>query len=209
MAIAVPDFTPGQLISILGLSSVAIGFAFHEILQNFFAGLLLLWTEPFRIGDQIIINDYEGTVEDIQTSTTLLLTYDGRRVVIPNSKLFTTTVTVNTAHDKRRLQYDISITYGDDIAKAKRILVETLRATPGVLGDPEPTAVVVQLADSGIEIRLRWWIHPPRQFDVLHSQDAVLENSFNALIANGFNMPFPTRQILFQDQAERKEDQNL
>ena len=120
LVIAIPGFTPGQLISLLGLSSVAIGFAFRDILQNFLAGILLLLSEPFRIGDQIVINEFEGTVEDIQTRATFLRTYDGRRIVIPNSNLFTNSVTVNTAHEKRRLQYDIGIGYGDDIARAKQ-----------------------------------------------------------------------------------------
>ncbi len=87
LMIAIPSFKPGQLIQILGIGSVAIGFAFRDILQNFLAGLLILLTEPFRIDDQIIIGNYEGTVENIETRATFLRTYDGRRVVIPNSTL--------------------------------------------------------------------------------------------------------------------------
>jgi small conductance mechanosensitive channel len=202
LVIAIPGFTPGQLVSILGLSSVAIGFAFRDILQNFLAGILLLLSEPFRIGDQIVINDFEGTVEDIQTRATFLRTYDGRRIVIPNSNLFTNSVTVNTAHDERRLQYDIGIGYGDDIAGAKQILLDTVRAIPGVLDDPAPDALVVKLADSSVNIRLRWWIQPPRQMDILQSQDVVLEKIATALLGNGFDLPFPTQQILFHDQTE-------
>lgn len=202
LVIAIPGFTPGQLISVLGLSSVAIGFAFRDILQNFLAGILLLLSEPFRIGDQIVINDFEGTVEDIQTRATFIKTYDGRRIVIPNSNLFTNSVTVNTAHDKRRLQYDIGIGYGDDIARAKRILLDTVREVPEVLDDPAPDALVVKLADSSINIRLRWWVQPPRQFDILNSQDIVLEKVANALLSEGFDLPFPTQQILFHDQTE-------
>jgi small-conductance mechanosensitive channel len=199
LVIAIPGFTPGQLISLLGLSSVAIGFAFRDILQNFLAGILLLLSEPFRIGDQIVINDFEGTVEDIQTRATFIRTYDGRRIVIPNSNLFTNSVTVNTAHEKRRLQYDIGIGYGDDIARAKQILIDTVRDIPEVLDDPAPDAIVVKLADSSIDIRLRWWVQPPRQFDVLNSQDVVLEKVADALVSEGFDLPFPTQQILFHD----------
>lgn len=202
LVIAIPGFTPGQLISVLGLSSVAIGFAFRDILQNFLAGILLLLSEPFRIGDQIVINDFEGTVENIQTRATFIKTYDGRRIVIPNSNLFTNSVTVNTAHEKRRLQYDIGIGYGDDIAHAKRILLDTVREIPEVLDDPAPDALVVKLADSSVNIRLRWWVKPPRQFDILHSQDIVLEKVAGALLAEGFDLPFPTQQILFHDQTE-------
>jgi small conductance mechanosensitive channel len=109
LVVAVPSFKPGQLIQILGISGVAIGFAFRDILQNFLAGLLILLTEPFQLGDQIIVSGYEGTVEEIETRATLIRTYDGRRVVIPNSDLFTQSVTVNTAFSVRRLQYDVGI----------------------------------------------------------------------------------------------------
>jgi small-conductance mechanosensitive channel len=189
----------------LGLSSVAIGFAFRDILQNFLAGILLLLSEPFRIGDQIVIGDFEGTVESIQTRATFIKTYDGRRVVIPNANLFTNSVTVNTANDKRRLQYDIGIGYGDDIARAKRILLDTVREIPEVLDDPAPDALVVKLADSSINIRLRWWVQPPRQFDILNSQDVVLEKVADALLSEGFDLPFPTQQILFHDQTEESD----
>ncbi|WP_027157499.1 mechanosensitive ion channel family protein [Methylobacter luteus] len=202
LVIAIPGFTPGELVNILGLSSVAIGFAFRDILQNFLAGILLLLAEPFRIGDQIILNDFEGTVEDIQTRATFIKTYDGRRVVIPNSNLFTNAVTVNTAYKKRRLQYDISIGYGDDIVRAKRILLDTVREIPEVLDDPPPDALVVALADSSVNIRLRWWVQPPRRFESLNAQDVVLEKVVNALLSEGFDLPFPTQQILFHDQTE-------
>ena len=205
LVIAIPGFTPGQLISILGLSSVAIGFAFRDILQNFLAGILLLLSEPFRIGDQIVVNDFEGTVEDIQTRATFIKTYDGRRIVIPNSNLFTNAVTVNTAHEKRRLQYDIGIGYGDDIATAKKLLLDTVRTIPGVLKDPAPDAIVVKLADSSVNIRLRWWIEPPRQADLLNSQDAVLEKVTKELFGAGIDLPFPTQQILFHDQTEESD----
>ena len=107
--IAIPRFTPGQLVQLLGLSGVAVGFAFRDILQNFLAGILILLTEPFRIDDQIVFGEYEGTVEDIQTRATYLRTYDGRRIVIPNAELYTRPVTVNTAFPVRRLEYDIGL----------------------------------------------------------------------------------------------------
>ena len=125
LVIAIPSFEAGQLVNVLGLSSVAFGFAFRDILQNFLAGILILLSEPFRIGDQIKVNDFEGTVKEIQTRATFIDTYDGRTVVIPNSNLFTNSVTVNTANEKRRLQYDVGIGYSDSIAEAKKILIES------------------------------------------------------------------------------------
>ncbi len=114
LVIAIPSFKPGQLVQLLGISSVAIGFAFRDILQNFLAGILLLLREPFRVGDQIEYLTYQGTVEEVETSATVIKTYDGRRVVIPNGELLTNAVTVNTAYAHRRLEYDVGIGYGDD-----------------------------------------------------------------------------------------------
>ncbi len=202
MVIAIPSFQPGQLIQILGISGVAIGFAFRDILQNFLAGILILLTEPFRIGDQIIVDSYEGTVEEIETRATSIRTYDGRRVVIPNSNLFTQSVMVNTAFETRRLQYDIGIGYGDDIAHAREVIIGALRGVHGVLADPPPEALVVDLAGSTVNIRARWWINPPRRTDVVASTDQALEAIKNALTVEGIDLPFPTQQVLLHDQTE-------
>lgn len=202
LAIIVPSFKPGDLVQLLGVSGVAVGFAFRDILQNFLAGILILITEPFVIGDQIVFNDFEGTVEDIQTRATSIRTYDGAKIVIPNAELFTNSVKVNTAYDKRRLQYDIGIGYGDDIAEAKKIILEVLQNDPEALSDPPPEALVVELADSTVNIRARWWVQPPRRAEILDSQDVVLTELCNKLVAAGIDLPFPTQQILFHDQTE-------
>ncbi|MEL6902271.1 MAG: mechanosensitive ion channel family protein, partial [Cyanobacteria bacterium J06606_4] len=200
--IVFPSFQPADAFATLGIGGVAIGFAFKDILQNFLAGILILLTEPFQLDDQIIFGDYEGTVEHIETRATTIRTYDGRRVVIPNAELFTNAVMVNTAYDRRRLQYDIGIGYGDNIAQAKEIILETLRSHDEVLKNPEPEALVVELAGSTINIRARWWIEPPRRADVVASKDWVLENVCNKLVEAGIDLPFPTQQILFHDQTE-------
>lgn len=145
-SIVLPNFVPADILASLGIGGVAIGFAFKDILQNFLAGILILLTEPFQIDDQIIFNDYEGTVERIETRATSIRTYDGRRVVIPNAELFTNSVMVNTAYDRRRLQYDIGIGYGDDIQKAKKIILEVLKEHGEILENPNPEAIVVELA---------------------------------------------------------------
>lgn len=202
LAIIIPSFKPGDLVQLLGVSGVAVGFAFRDILQNFLAGILILITEPFTINDQIVFKDFEGTVENIQTRATTIRTYDGRRIVIPNAELFTNSVTVNTAFDKRRLQYDVGIGYGDDINEAKEIILDVLFNTEDVLHDPPPEALVVDLAGSTINIRARWWISPPRRADALNTQDRILTAINNELVANGIDLPFPTQQILFHNQTE-------
>lgn len=202
LTIIFPSFSPANLISALGIGGIVVGFAFRDIAQNFLAGILILLTEPFRIDDQIVYGGFEGTVEDIQVRATTIRTYDGRRVVIPNAELFTNTVTVNTAFDKRRLEYDVGIGYGDDISTARRLILEAIRSVDGVLSEPAPDALVVELAGSTVNIRARWWIQPPRRADALDLQDRVLQAIKERLTANGIDLPFPTQQILFHDQTE-------
>jgi small conductance mechanosensitive channel len=202
LSIVIPSFKAGDVVGLLGIGSVAIGFAFRDILQNFLAGILLLLIEPFRIGDQIVVAGFEGTVDEIQTRATLLRTYDGRRVVIPNATIFTQAVTVNTAFEKRRMEYDVGVGYGDDLDSIEKIVLEAVRSVDGVLADPPPDALVVALAGSQVNLRVRWWTSGPQRTHVLEVQSAVLKIAKKALTARGVDLPFPTQQILFHDQTE-------
>lgn len=202
LSIVIPSFKAGDLVQLLGISGVAIGFAFRDILQNFLAGILILLTEPFQIDDQIVFKGFEGTVENIQTRATTIRTYDGRRIVIPNSELFTNSVTVNTAFDNRRLEYDVGIGYGDDIDLAKQLMLDAMHSVDQVLKDPAPDVLVMELAGSTVNIRVRWWVNPPRRADNLISRDKVITAIKKTLVANGIDLPFPTQQILFHDQTE-------
>ena len=198
---AFPSFTPADLVSTLGVGGIAIGFAFKDIFQNFVAGVLILLTKPFRTGDQIIFKQFEGAVERIQTRATYLKTYDGRRVIIPNADLFTNAVTVNTAFPTRRMEYDVGIGFGDDIDRARAIILRVLQDVDGVLPDPQADVIVVQLGESSVLLRARWW-SDSSMADVLVAKDKVLTRVKNDLTAAGIDLPFPTRQILLHDQTE-------
>src|ERR1700682_3099321 len=176
-SVVAPSFQAGDLIKILGISGVAIGFAFQNILQNFLAGLLLLWAEPFRIGDEIKLDAFEGTVEEIQTRATIIKTYDERRVVIPNADLFTHSVIVNTAADIRRWEYDFTVNGKFDLAEVKGRIVDAARKVPGTLPEPSPEVLLLELGDlesNTLKLRILWWTKAPRQHQMLTSYDAVL-----------------------------------
>ncbi|MBF2062964.1 MAG: mechanosensitive ion channel family protein [Calothrix sp. C42_A2020_038] len=202
LSIVIPTFQAGDLVQLLGISGVAIGFAFRDILQNFLAGILILLTEPFQIDDQIVFKNFEGTVENIETRATTIRTYDGRRIVIPNSELFTNSVQVNTAFDNRRIEYDIGIGYGDDIDEAKQLILEAIYSVPEVLKDPAPDVLLLELAESTVNIRARWWINPPRRIDDLQSRDKVISAIKKTFDQHGIDLAYPTMQILFHDQTE-------
>lgn len=204
-SIAAPSFKAADIIQVLGIGSVAIGFAFRDIAQNFLAGILLLIAEPFREGDQIVIKDFEGTVQDIQSRATTILTYDGRRIVMPNAELFTNPVTVNTAHEHRRSEYDVGIGYGDDADKARALILEAVGQLDEVLEEPPPEVLVYEFAESSVNLRVFWWTAPPNRLHMLRTRDRVLRAIKSRLTENGIDLPFPTRQLLFHDQTEESD----
>ena len=196
-----PSIKPADLLSTLGIGSIAIGFAFKDILQNWLAGLLILLRQPFRPGDQIVVGKHEGTVEHIEARATLIKTYDGRRVIIPNSSVYTDAVTVNTAFPLRRSQYDVGIGYGDDIDRACGIILDAIRTLEGVAEDPPPEAFAWELDGSTVNIRVRWWTHSKRS-EVVRTQGRVIRAMKKALSEAGIDLPFPTNVVLLHDQTE-------
>lgn len=200
-AIVFPSVKPSDILATLGIGSVAIGFAFKDILQNLFAGLLLLTNRPFRRGDQIVVKDYEGTVEHVESRATLIKTYDGRRVIIPNADLYISPVVVNTAFPVRRDQIDIGIGYGDRPAHAAELIAAAVRGVEGVAADPAPEALPWALGESDVQLRVRWWTNSTRTH-VVHTRSRVVLAIFETCRANGIDLPFPTRVVLLHGQTE-------
>ena len=205
LTILAPSLGVGDLVASLGIGSVAIGFAFKDILQNWLAGLLLLIRQPFEIGDQIVVDGHEGTVEHIETRATLIRTYDGQQIVIPNADVYTNAVTVRTERDIRRSQYDVGVGYSTDLGEAQQIALDTIAATEGVLSEPPPEALVWDLAASGVNMRLRWWTASLRT-DVVHVQARVIENVKRAFDDAEIDIPYTTQVVLFHDKTDPDQD---
>ena len=201
LTIVLPTLRPGDLVAGLGIGSVAIGFAFKDILQNWLSGLLILLRQPFEVGDQIVVGGHEGTVERIETRSTILHTYDGKRAVVPNGEVYTSSLVVNTAQPLRRSQYDVGIGYGDGIGKAVDVLTDAMRSVEGVEHDPAPEALVWDLSASWVSIRMRWWTRSDRATEV-QVWSGVLWAAKEALDSHGIDMPYDTQVQLFHDQTE-------
>lgn len=201
LTVIIPSLRPGDLIAGLGVSSVAIGFAFKDILQNWLAGLLILLRQPFEIGDQIVVNDFEGTVERIETRATIIKQYDNKRVVIPNSDIYTNSVRVNTASPLIRSQYDIGVGYGDSIDEATEVLRKAVAGTEGVDGDKGVDVLPWDLAASWVTVRVRWWSDSQRG-SVVKTHARVIQNMKLALDEARIDMPYETQVHLFHDQTE-------
>jgi len=197
-----PGLTLGDIVATLGLGSVAVGFAFQDIFKNFLAGVLLLLNEPFRIGDQIVVGSFEGTVEHIDIRFTSLRTYPGERLLLPNSLVFTSPVQVRTAYDSRRTDVQVGIVYGSDLAAARVAIERALHATEGVLSDPAPLVDLTKFDDSSIDVVARYWTSP-QYANVLRTQTRAIVAIDAALREAGVEISFPTRTIVMKSQPER------
>ena len=195
-----PTFRPGDLVKGLGITSVAVGFAFKDVLQNFFAGILILLRKPFVVGDQIRVGEWEGTVHEITTRSTRLTTYDGERVVIPNGEVYTSSVLVRTHFPTRRVRFTVGIGYPDSIDAARATILDVVRRAEGVLADPGPWAYVEELAPSSVNFTVYFWT-ASQQANVLKVRDRVATAIKQALDRAGIDMPFPHTVLLFHDQT--------
>lgn len=193
-----PAFRAGDLIAGLGISSVAIGFAFKDILQNFFAGILLLWRQPFVVGDQIRSGSHEGTVEAINVRSTQLRTYDGERLELPNGEVYMNAILVRTAYDKRRVKFTVGVGYPDALEKARGVLTDVLNRTEGVLPEPAPWVYVSELAPSSVNFVVYFWVEP-QQANVLKVSDRVATGIKLALDEAEIDMPFPHNVVMMKN----------
>lgn len=207
LVIAIPGFTPSQLIGALGIGSVAIGFAFKDIFQNLLSGILILLSEPFRIGDDIVVNGLEGNVEDIQIRATFLRSPDGRRIVIPNATVYTSAVIVNSAYQSRRCEFVVGIGYEDDIQKAKKIILDILNNNMTVLSQPAFSVNVTALADFSINLTVRWWVNTT-ETSTSASISEIQELVVTAFDEKGISIPYPVQEVKVYrgDQSDNTEN---
>jgi small-conductance mechanosensitive channel len=199
--LAFPGLALGDIIGLLGLSSVAIGFAFQDIFKNFLAGILLLLQEPFRLGDQIIVEGYEGTVEEIAIRSTQIRTYQGERVVIPNASVFTNAVQVRTAFSYRRTDLEIGVDYNTPLPKAVETLLDAVSQVPGVSSKPEPEIDILGFGESSIDMVVRYWTESDKP-SVRRTQTKVAIALKAACDRANINIPYPIRTLYYYDQEK-------
>jgi small conductance mechanosensitive channel len=201
LSIVLPSFNARDLIQVLGISGVAIGFAFRDILQNFLAGILILLAEPFRVGEEIQVGSFTGVVQEIEARATLLKTWDGFLIVIPNACIYTEKLTVLNAYDTRRTSLRFGIGFRDDLDEARRLIVEAIREVDGVIKEPQPSAICVGIGANSITVEARWWTDSKRADDVA-VKDRVIPLVNERLMEHGIEIAYPTHQVLFHDQTE-------
>lgn len=199
-----PSVKPSSLIAGLGLGSVAIGFAFKDIFENFFAGMLILFRQPFQIGDHIEIEDINGKIESITIRDTVVRQTDGQPVIIPNSLLFKNPVTVRTDKDMRRTQVICGVGYGEDVDAARDVITEAVKSSGSVLEDQPVQVFAHEFGASSVDFDIRWWTGS-EPGDIRRSRDEVIAKIKKRLDDAGIEIPFPYRTLTFSEPLPLKQ----
>lgn len=183
-----------SFIAVLGTLGLTVGLALQGSLSNFAGGVLIIMLKPFRVGDYIIDNGSgkEGVVDRIDLFYTKLITPDNKSVVIPNGALSNAAITNVTAFDKRRVDLTFGIGYGDDVEKAKALLLNVAVNDEAVIKEPAPVTVVTELAASQVSITVRAWCNTGDYWGVY---SRIMENGKKVLDENGIEIPFNQVQV--------------
>ena len=198
--IVFPGFGVGELVASAGLLSIALGFAFQDIFENFFAGVLILWRFPFEPGDFIEIESegIVGEVEEIWIRMTLIRLTTGELVTVPNATVYKSPIRILTNRDQRRLTVACGVAYGEDVAEARRVIQSAVEACESVHRDAPIQIFLTGFGDSSMDFEVTWWTGP-KPLDQRESRDEVIEAVKAALDEAGIEIPYPYRVLTFSD----------
>ena len=177
----------GSLVAAVGAAGVTAGLGLQSTVAQFASGIQILLNHPFKTGDFVELNGISGSVADIRFMNTVIITPDNKRIVIPNSHITTNHIINYSAENKRRVDLTFSISYSDNIEKAKTVIKEVALLNEYVLKDPLPEVYVKSHEASSINLTARVWCRVDKYWDVYF---AMQENVKIALDKNGINIPF-------------------
>ncbi|MDA8569067.1 mechanosensitive ion channel family protein [Flavobacteriaceae bacterium] len=181
-----------SLVAVVGAAGLAIGLALQGSLANFAGGVLILIFKPFKVGDWIEAQGVSGTVKDISIFTTKINTFGNQAAIIPNGNLSNHTIVNYNIEETRRDKITVGISYNSNIKDAKDILLRICDTHQGILKDPAPVVYVGNLADSAVELSLRFWAKNEDFWDAHFHVMETLKIEFDAA---GIEIPFPQRVI--------------
>jgi small conductance mechanosensitive channel len=187
-----------SFVAVLGAAGLAVGLALQGSLSNFASGVLLILFRPFKVGDFVEAGGVMGTVDGIGILMTHMRTPDNKGITVPNSQIMAGQITNFNAYDTRRVDLTFGIGYGDDIDKAKAILLDLVASDPRTLKDPAPMIAVNQLADSSVNIIVRPWVKSGDYWGLYWDMQEAAKKRFDA---EGVTIPFPQRTVHWRQVA--------
>jgi small conductance mechanosensitive channel len=192
VALSMLEINIGPLLAAIGAAGFIVGFALQGTLSNFAAGIMILIYRPYDVGDLVDIGGTLGKVDAMTIVSTTLKTIDNQIVVLPNNMIWGDKITNITGSDIRRVDMVFGIGYGDDIAKAQKILEEILLNHEATLKDPEPMVKLHELGDSSVNFIVRPWVKTEDYWDVYWDVTRTVKERFDA---EGVTIPFPQRDV--------------
>ncbi|MBL4783652.1 MAG: mechanosensitive ion channel [Porticoccaceae bacterium] len=184
-----------SLIAIIGAAGLAVGLALQGSLSNFAAGVLMIIFRPFKQGDYIDGAGVSGTVEEMHIFNTVLRTADNKTIIVPNARLMNDNITNYSTKPTRRVDFVFSIGYDDDLRKAKQLLEDILSADERILKDPAATIVILELADSSVNIAVRPWVKSSDSWSV---RCDIIERVKLTFDKEGISFPYPQQDVHIQ-----------
>ncbi|MEH6715348.1 mechanosensitive ion channel family protein [Parasphingorhabdus flavimaris] len=198
LTILLPDLTPGSLVAGLGIGTVAIGFAFQDIFENFLAGILIMAREKMRIGDYIKCDGIEGKVEQILLRETHIRKPSNELTIVPNSILFKNPVEILTDQQQRRHEIVVGVSYDTDLEAARTVISDAVKSTD-IVDSAKPIDILAcEFNSSSVDFKLRWW-SGSAQRDMHESRDVVIRSVKRALDDAGIEIPFPYMTHTFKE----------
>jgi len=193
-----PGLTPSKALGGLGLVSIAVGLAFKDIFENFFAGILILWRFPLEKGDFIECETLVGEVEKVMARMSYIRETSGELTVVPNSFLFKNPVTILTNLPHRRVTLMTGVAYDVDIPTAVDVISKAVVSCQSIDGDKPVQVFPQSFGSSSIDIEVTWWTDPT-PFDIRRSRAQVVMAIKAALDSNEIEIPFPHRTLTFKE----------
>ena len=191
-AASVMEIPMTTFIALLSAAGLAVGLALKDSLSNFAAGVMILVSKPFLVGDFIETQGYMGTVKQIQLLYTIMNTPDNRRVMIPNSEVAGSKLINFTAEETRRVDMTFGVSYSDDIYKVKEILTRLVDNHPLTLKDPEPIIKVMSHGDSSVNFVVRVWCERANYWTIFFDFQEQVKVEFDK---ENISIPFPQRDV--------------
>ncbi|MEO6831760.1 MAG: mechanosensitive ion channel [Chitinophagaceae bacterium] len=180
-----------------GILGLALAFAFQDIAANFISGIFISFRQPIRIGNIVKIKDFMGKIEDINLRDTVIRTFQGQMVIIPNKEVFQNPIENYSLLGKRRFDITIGISYGDDLEKVKQITLKAVSDLEGLSPDDAPSFFYNEFGESSINFTLRLWVKNPEQPEYLNVGSNAIMKIKAAYDANDIMIPFPIRTLDF------------
>ncbi len=192
MALAALEVSIGPLLAMLGAAGFVVAFALQDSLSNFASGLMILFFKPFDVGDVVDAGGVSGSVESVNLVSTTIKTFDNKKMVVPNNRVWGDVITNASGVAERRVDMEFGIGYDDDIDKAQAILEEIVNAHPQVLKEPAPTIRMSALADSSVNFIVRPWTKTADYWAVFWDITREVKKRFDAA---DIGIPFPQRDV--------------